>query len=167
MRLPLGGRPGFRLRSLPAVEGPAQPVSTANGAEARSRYTEVDSLLRRNEHMLVAEQFHLAQRLADSEAAGDSYWDLLLYEIFGYQSKRRRQQATVFRRRRVRLIRLELLISRASAALEGGNVELAQRILLHTSPQLGILTDDVVAASIADIPVLGDPETVTACPRAS
>lgn len=173
MRASLG--PFRRLRSLRvsrrrSLDNPvtqAVRIAAPSPAESRSRYSEVESLLRRNEHMLLAEQQHLASRLAASEVRADRYWELLLYEIFGCESKRRRHMATVFHKRWEHLTRLKVLVSRASAALHGGNVELADRILERTSPQLGILADETTAESIASIPVLGDSDTVTGCPWAS
>jgi hypothetical protein len=131
-------------------------------ARSRSEYSRLSSLLRRNERMLLSEQLHIDQWLANRSAGGESYWDLVLSEVFGCQSQRRREQAAAFRQRRRRLTWLRLLITRATSALDDGNLELAERILRHTSPQLGILADDADPTSVERVPVLGDPDVAAA-----
>lgn len=128
--------------------------------DCRLHYTNLSSVLRRNQHMLSIEQQHLNDRLADTAPGSGSYWDLLLYEFLGHESRRSKEAAAAFRQRRLHLTRLEVLLSHARTALDAGNTGLAERILRHTSPALGVLVIVGPPPAPEDLPPLGEASAV-------
>jgi len=89
--------------------------------------------------MFALEADWLSRHQAD--AGDDTDSDLLLYQFLGHRSQRQRR----LRRRQVELNRIRFQLEQAGAALDGGHLSLAERILKRTSHTLGILLEDDVA----------------------